>query len=426
MSEFAKLSRPELEGLQEKLRTRYRQFQTKGLTLDMTRGKPSPEQLDLANDMLALPGADHFRDDQGTDLRNYGGLDGLPAMKQIFADLISVAPEHIIVGGNSSLALMHDVILRAMLSGVPGGQGPWREISNLAFLCPCPGYDRHFAICEMLGIRMITLPMLPTGPDMDAVEQHLRDDSAIRGIWIVPKYSNPTGITCNAATVKRLAEMKAAPDFRIFWDNAYCVHDLQEPGDDLADLMQACISAGNTERPIMFASTSKISFAGSGIAAMALGPESRKQAIDLASKQTIGPDKINQWRHVQFFQDAAGVRAHMRRHAELLRPRFAAVQDVFEKELGGRGVATWTQPRGGYFVSLDVMPGCAREVVRLAGEAGVKLTAAGATYPGGQDPEDQNLRIAPSLPGAEEIKIAMEVVSVCVKLAAIGRILKTN
>jgi DNA-binding transcriptional MocR family regulator len=332
--------------------------------------------------------------------------------------MLETTSDAIVVGGNSSLQIMHDAVVRALLHGVPDGSAPWLRQGTVKFLCPTPGYDRHFAICEHHGIAMVPVDLTDEGPDMDEVERIVADPS-VKGMWCVPKYSNPTGATYSRAVVQRLAGMKAgAPDFRLFWDNAYAVHDLFEPGDELADVLTACSEAGHPNRPLVFVSTSKISFAGAGVAAMASSPANVADARRHIGVQSIGPDKVNQLRHARFFRDYAGVRAHMAKHAALLRPKFEAVARIFEAELGGKGVASWTRPRGGYFVSLDTLDGCATEVVRLADEAGVKLTAAGATFPYGRDPRNRNIRIAPSLPPLSQVEQAMEVVAVCVELAS--------
>jgi DNA-binding transcriptional MocR family regulator len=396
----------------------YAAIKQKGLKLDMTRGKPSNEQLDLANELTTVLAASDYKAADGTDGRNYGGLDGLPEMKAIFAELLETAPANLIVGGASSLTMMHDAVVRGLLHGVPDGEGPWSK-SKIKFLCPAPGYDRHFAICQHHGIEMINIELDANGPDMAVVEKLVASDASIKGMWCVPKYSNPTGETYSAAVVERLAAMKtAAPDFRLFWDNAYAVHDLYDTTDPLLEILAACAKAGNLNRPLEFASTSKISFAGAGVAVMATSAANVADAKKHLAIQTIGPDKLNQLRHVRFFKNAAGVKAHMQKHAALLRPKFDAVTRIFERELGGSGLAAWTKPRGGYFVSLDTLDGCASEVVRLADEAGVKLTPAGATFPLGKDPRNRNIRVAPSLPPASQVETAMEVVTLCVKLAS--------
>ena len=401
------------------LQARYDAFKARGLKLDMTRGKPSSEQLDLANGLLTVLTEKDYKSTDGVDSRNYGGLDGIPETRSIFAEMLETTPANVMVGGNSSLQMMHDTVLRALMHGVPDGAGPWRREAAVKFLCPSPGYDRHFAICQHHGIEMIVVGMNGDGPDVAEVERLVTSDSAIKGMWCVPKYSNPTGVTYSDDVVRRLAQMKtAASDFRLFWDNAYAVHDLYDTTDPLANILSACEAAGHPNRAIVFASTSKISLAGAGIAAMASSAANMADARKHASIQTIGPDKVNQLRHARFFKDFAGVRAHMAKHATLLRPKFEAVIRIFETELGGKGIASWTKPRGGYFISLDVPDGCASEVVTLADGAGVKLTGAGATFPLTKDPRNRNIRIAPTLPPLDQVQTAMEVVAVCVQLAS--------
>ena len=400
-------------------RTRHDAFKARGLTLDMTRGKPSSEQLDLSGGLMSVLGPDDYAASDGTDVRNYGGLDGLPELKAIFAEMLETTPAGVIVGGNASLSMMHDTVLRALWHGVPGGSQPWRAQGTVRFLCPSPGYDRHFAICQHHGIEMIVVGLTGNGPDMDEVERLVAGDPSIKGMWCVPKYSNPTGITYTDDVVRRLASMPtAAPDFRLFWDNAYVVHDLHEATDPLANVLALSAEAGHPDRPLVFASTSKITFAGAGVAAMAASAANVADAKRHLAIQTIGPDKVNQLRHARFFGDFAGLRAHMQQQAALLRPKFEAVDRIFTRELAGRGIATWTRPRGGYFVSLDTPDGCAARVVKLAEEAGVKLTGAGATFPYNKDPRDRNIRIAPSMPPLPQVELAMEVVAVCVRLAA--------
>jgi DNA-binding transcriptional MocR family regulator len=410
---------PNLASSVEEAERRYAEFKSKKLRLDMTRGKPSSEQLDLSAGLLTNLSTSDYAAGDGTDTRNYGGLDGLPEMKAIFAEMLETTAAQVIVGGNSSLQMMHDAIVRALTHGVPDGAGPWYRLPKVKFLCPTPGYDRHFAICEHHGIEMIGVALNGDGPDMDEVERLVAVDPAIKGMWTVPKYSNPTGITYSDAVVSRLAAMRtAAPDFRLFWDNAYAVHDLYPEGDRLRDILATAAAAGNPNRPLVFASTSKVSFAGAGVAAIAASAANIADAKRHAGIQTIGPDKVNQLRHVRFFKNLAGVHAQMARHADLLRPKFEAVGKIFDAELGGKGIATWTRPRGGYFVSLDTLDGCASAVVRLADEAGVKLTGAGATFPYGRDPRDRNIRIAPSLPPLQQVELAMQVVAVCVELVS--------
>jgi len=422
MSDLSSLSRTALTGLGQELEARYAAFKARGLTLDMTRGKPSSQQLDLANDLWQKPQGS-FTAKDGTDGRNYGGLDGLPETKEIFAGLLEAPPAQVVVSGNSSLQIMHDTVVRALTHGVPDGAGAWSKQPKVRFLCPSPGYDRHFAICEHFGIEMLTVELGEDGPNLEQVESLVASDPTIKGMWCVPKYANPTGTTYSDKVVDRLAGMKtAAPDFRLFWDNAYAVHDLYATTDPLKNILTACKAAGNENRALVFGSTSKISFAGAGIAALASSPANVADAKKHLGFQTIGPDKLNQLRHVAFFKDYAGLLAHMKRHAEILRPKFEAVTDIFQNELGGKAIATWTKPRGGYFVSLDTLDGCAKEVVSLANQAGVKLTAAGATFPYGKDPRDRNIRIAPSLPPLDQIKVAMEVVCVCVALASVKKL----
>lgn len=418
MTSLAELTGAALREREAALRARYDALAARRLALDMTRGKPCSEQLDLSLGMLEL--SDHRAAD-GTDCRNYGVLEGLPEARRLFADLLEVDPAEVVVGGNSSLALMHDSIVQMLLLGTPDAPA-WQREGPVAFLCPSPGYDRHFAICERFGIRMLPVDMGPHGPDMDAVER-LVSDRAVKGIWCVPRYSNPTGITYADEVVERLAAMEtAARDFRIFWDNAYAVHHLVPAPRPLANILRACQRAGHPDRPLIFASTSKVSFAGSGVAVMAASAANIRHALAGLSIQTIGHDKLNQLRHVRFFRDAAGVAAHMAKHAAILKPKFDTVQAVLERELGGTGAATWSHPEGGYFISLDTRGGCAAKVVAMAAAAGVKLTAAGATFPYGKDPHDRNIRLAPSLPGLDEIGTAMELVALCVQLATIERL----
>jgi DNA-binding transcriptional MocR family regulator len=405
------------------LKARHRDLAGRNTQIDMTRGKPAPEQLDLSNGILTVVGPDDCFGGDGTDYRNYGLGTGTPEAKAFFAEYMEVTPKEIIVGGNSSLQLMYDTLAGAVLYGMPGGDGPWGKVEGGAkVLCPVPGYDRHYTVCETLGIGMITVDLADDGPDMDRVEDLVANDPAIKAIWCVPKYSNPTGIVYADAVVDRLAAMKAAAgDFRILWDNAYNVHHLGGGIATVKNILAACRAAGNADRPIMFGSTSKITHAGSGIAVIAA---SEANIADLTAKMavaTIGPDKINQTRHVKFFGDVAGLRTHMDQHAAIIGPKFERVLAALDKSLGGTGLATWSTPQGGYFVSVDVPDGCAARVVALAAEAGVKLTPAGATFPYGKDPRDRNLRLAPTMPSLDEIDQAMDVVCTCIKLAAAER-----
>jgi len=404
----------------EELRRRYDDFKARGLSLDMTRGKPCAPQLDLSNALFTNVSAAESKAG-GVDTRNYGGLEGLSEARQLFAAYFEVEPEEVLVGGNSSLAMMYNTISQAVWRGVPGGAAPWGK-GAARFVCPVPGYDRHFTICESLGIEMVTVPMNTAGPDLAAVERLVSKDPAVKGMWCVPRYSNPTGTTYSDEVVEALAAMPAAaPDFRVFWDDAYAVHHLTDSPPTLRNFLAACKTAGNPERPYIFASTSKITFPGAGVAAMAASRVNIADQLKGLFAQTIGPDKINQLRHVRFLRDMSTIAAHMRAHAAILRPKFDLVLETLERELGGLGVADWSNPEGGYFVSLDTPPGCAARVVELAAAAGVKLTNAGATFPYGRDPEDRNLRLAPTLPSLEEIAPAMELVCICVQIAAIDK-----
>jgi len=425
MTELPGLSTPDLLRLRAALQERYEAFCARGLDLDMTRGKPCPEQLALSSDLLTCVDADRAISPSGVDVRNYGGLDGLPEAKRLFADYLGVGPDEIIVGGNSSLNLMYDTIVRAMLFGVVGGETSWARLPRVAFLCPSPGYDRHFAICQQMGMELIPVDMRSDGPDMDAVEGLVAEDEAIKGIWCVPKYSNPTGVVYSDDVVERLASMPtAAPDFRIFWDNAYAVHYLNDGPAPLRDILAACKAHGHADRVFLYGSTAKITFAGAGVAVMGGSRANVEWAKGLMAMQTIGPDKINQLRHVLFLKDMDTILAHMGRHAAILRPKFDAVQRVLRRELAGKGVAWWTEPQGGYFVSLDTLDGCAKAVIDMAGRAGVRLTPAGSTYPYHLDPRDRNIRIAPTFPPLEDIEVAMELLSVCIQLVSIDALLR--
>ena len=426
MMALSQMSRDQLEQEKAQLEERYRVFQSRGLKLDMSRGKPGNDQLDLSNGMLEALTADDYKAENGLDCRNYGNSDGLPEMRRIFADLLEIDPDEVIVGGNSSLTMMFDNIASNMTHGVRDGK-PWGKQGEVKFLCPVPGYDRHFAICEYFHIKMINIPLRSDGPDMDMVERLVSSDPLIKGIWCVPKYSNPDGVVYSDETVLRFANLKpAADDFRIYWDNAYMIHHLGEEPAKILNLLTECEKAGNPNMPLIFTSFSKVSFSGAAVAAMAAS----KSNIDYIKKrltvQAIGPDKLNQLRHVRFFKDADGVRAHMKKHAAILRPKFAAVLDKLDEELTPYSVATWEKPTGGYFVSVNVAEGTAKRVVQLCKEAGVVLTGAGATYPYGKDPLDRNIRLAPTYPPLEEVKEAIELFCICTKLAAVEKILESR
>ena len=424
MIPFAELSTADLQATREKLLDRYRAFQERKLTLDMTRGKPSPEQLDLALEMLTGDVSREYSSPSGVDCRNYGGLDGIKEAKALFARYLEVADDEIIVGDSASLKMMHDTIMGALVYGVADSMQPWGKLDTVKFLCPSPGYDRHFAICQYLGIEMITVGLGPDGPDMNTVEELVAADERIKGIWCVPKYSNPTGITYSDTVVDRLAAMETkAADFKIFCDNAYAVHHLGETGDPLKNMLSACKDANNPDRVFLFGSTSKISFAGSGVAMMAASRKNIEFILSKMQFQTIGPNKLNQLRHVLFFKDVAGIEKHMARHAAILKPKFEAVLDVLERELAGSAIAAWSKPNGGYFISIDTLPGCAQEVISKAADAGVKLTPAGATFPYGRDSQNTNIRIAPSFPSAADVQTAMELVAICIKLVSIDKLL---
>ena len=398
---------------------KYEKFQAKKLTLNMSRGVPCPEQLDLSAGLLDCLKENDYKAANGTDCRNYGGVDGIPEAKELFAQALDVSPSEIIIGGNSSLTLMHDLIARAMLRGLPDSTTSWGKLPQVKFLCPSPGYDRHFAICEYLGIEMIPVNYLPDGPDMNQVEQLVAADSSIKGIWCVPKYSNPSGITYSNTVVERLAALPAkAPDFRIFWDNAYVIHHLTDTPDHLLNILTACKKAGHPDRVFIFSSTSKVTFPGAGIGVLASSENNINWLKKQINIQTIGPDKINQLRHIRFFKDLAGIEAHMRRHATILKPKFDLVLETLEAELRSKELATWSRPQGGYFISLDTLPGCAQTVVAKTAAAGVILTPAGATYPYGKDPEDKNIRLAPTFPPLADLKQAMELLALCIQVVS--------
>ena len=426
MTAYKDRSREELLQEIELLEAKFQEIKGKGLKLDMSRGKPSEAQLNLSMGMMdVLNSTTDLRCSVGVDCRNYGVLDGIPEAKELLADMTEVSPDNIIIYGNSSLNVMYDTVARSMTHGVCGST-PWCKLDEVKFLCPVPGYDRHFAITEYFGIKMINIPMTESGPDMDLVEQYVNNDPSVKGIWCVPKYSNPQGITYSDETVLRFARLKpAAEDFRIYWDNAYGIHHLYEDKqDNLIEILMACKQEGNPDMVFKFCSTSKVSFPGSGVAAIGAS----KRNIDFIKQQmtiqTIGHDKLNQLRHVRFFKDIHGMVLHMRKHADILRPKFETVLNGLKNELGGLEIGSWLEPRGGYFISFDALPGCAKAIVAKAKEAGLVMTPAGATFPYGKDPQDSNIRIAPSYPTPEELAVAVELFVLCVKLVSIDKILE--
>ncbi len=428
MQSYQEMTKEELCKEKESLEVAYKEWQKRGLSLNMARGKPSEEQLDLTMPMMdVLNGSADLHSEDGTDCRNYGGMDGIPEAKRFMAAMMGVDPENVLVYGNASLNIMYDTVSRSMTHGVMGST-PWCKLDKVKFLCPVPGYDRHFKVTEFFGIEMINIPMTAEGPDMDLVEKYVSEDAAVKGIWCVPKYSNPQGISYSDETVKRFAALKpAAEDFRIFWDNAYVVHHLyEEDQDEILDILGECEKAGNPDMVYEFCSTSKISFAGGGVAALAAS----KANLDFIKKQftvqTIGYDKINQLRHVRYFKDMEGVKKQMMKQAAIMRPKFEMVEQVLSDELGGRGIGSWINPKGGYFICFEALEGCAKSIVAKAKEAGVTLTGAGAPFPYGKDPKDSVIRIAPSFPTMEDLKMAAEIFVVCVKLASVEKLLETK
>lgn len=425
MKKYKEMSKDELLTLKAALQEKYEEEQSKGLSLNMARGKPGFSQLALSMKMLdEINSSSDMRTLLGNDTRNYGDLDGIGECRQLMADMMETKKENIVVYGNSSLNIMYDTVSRSMTHGV-NGSTPWCKLDKVKFLCPVPGYDRHFKITEFFGIEMINIPLLDDGPDMDLVEQYVNTDPAVKGIWCVPKYANPTGISYSDNVVKRFAALKpAAEDFRIFWDNAYCIHHLyMDKKVHILNIIDECEKAGNPDMVYMFASTSKITFPGSGVSAIATSPKNVEFIKKQLTVQTIGHDKINQLRHTRFFKDIDGMKAHMDKHAEILRPKFEAVINEFDRELSGLEIGTWTRPVGGYFISFDALDGCAKAIVAKCKEAGVVLTGAGATFPYGKDPKDSNIRIAPSFPEPEELEAAARIFVLCVKLVSIDKYL---
>ena len=411
------LTSDDLATLLEQQRAAYAELKAHGLRLDLTRGKPSAAQLDLSDELLNLPRG--FKDASGTDVRNYGGLAGVAELREMFAELLWVEPEQVVAGGNSSLTMMRDCLIYMLLFGARDSDRAWSKEATIKFICPVPGYDRHFTLLESLGIEMITVPMNDDGPDAEAVAALVKDDRSIKGMWVVPTYANPAGSICSQEVAARLASMDtAANDFKIFWDNAYALHHLTEEEAKSADILTLAAAAGHPDRPIMFASTSKITFAGAGVAFLAASEANVAWYLAHLGNGSIGPDKVNQLRHMQFFGTAQGVREHMTKHRAIIAPKFDEVDRVFSERLGGYGIATWNKPAGGYFVNLDVVPGTAARVVSLAKEAGISLTPAGSSFPHGDDPNDANIRIAPTMPPLDEVTRAIDAVATCILLAA--------
>ncbi len=424
MKKYTEMSETELKEQLAVLTKEYEAAKAKGLKLDMSRGKPSPAQLDVSNEMLDIVNSGTgCISDSGTDCRNYGTMEGIPEARQLMGEFLRVPKENVFVCGNASLNIMYDCVSSAMLFGIMGST-PWCHLDKVKFLCPVPGYDRHFKITELMGIEMINIPMTENGPDMDMVEKLVSSDSSIKGIWCVPKYSNPQGVVYSDETVKRFAALKpAAKDFRIYWDNAYALHYIYDENIEIPEILSECAKAGNPDLVYEFCSTSKISFAGGGISAIASSEANLKWISKRMNVETISYDKINQLRHVRYFKNGDGLRAHMRKHAEFLRPKFDAVLEILDRELDGLGAGSWMKPMGGYFISFDAVPGCAKAIVNKCKEAGVVLTGAGATYPYGKDPDDSNIRIAPSYPTLEELKQAAELFALCAKLATVEKLL---
>ncbi len=414
---FESLSGDEVQALHDEQLAAYRTLQKEELKLDLTRGKPSPEQLDLSIELLSMPGQD-YTDSQGTDTRNYGGLTGLPELRAIFADIMQVPVDQVVAGDNASLAMMHDTLVFSLLRGTPDSPRPWVEEDEVTFICPVPGYDRHFALTERYGVTMVPVEMRDDGPDMAAVRE-LAADPSVKGMWLVPTYGNPSGAVVSEAVAAELAALDtAAPDFRIFWDNAYAVHHLTEQHAKTADILGLCAASGHPNRPIVFASTSKITFAGAGVCFLGSSPENIEWYLGNLAKRTIGPDKVNQLRHARYLGDVDGVHRLMDQHRAILAPKFEAVLEILRRRLGPHDIATWSEPKGGYFVSLDVADGTASRVVELCKDAGIALTPAGSSFPYGHDPRDRNIRIAPSYPSIDELRTAMDGLATCVLLAA--------
>jgi aspartate/methionine/tyrosine aminotransferase len=425
MIKYSEIDKNDLLELKKILYSKYNDFKVANLKLDMTRGKPSSDQLDLSMDMLeCVSSSDSSKTEANFDCRNYGLLDGTPEIKAMFAEMLEVEQNEVIAGGNSSLNMMYDMIARCFIFGASSESEPWGKLPEAKFLCPVPGYDRHFAICEQFGIKMIPIEMDTEGPDMDTIESLVKDDDSIKGIWCNPKYSNPNGITYSDKVVDRFAAMQTkASDFRIFWDNAYVVHDLYNTSDSLKNLMSESKKHGTEDRVLIFASTSKITFPSAGVAAMACSIKNVEYIKNILSIQTIGSDKLNQLRHTKFLKNINGIKSHMQKHAKILKPKFAIVTDTLDAELNNLEIASWSRPNGGYFISLDTLEGCAKAVISMAKEAGVIITPAGSTYPYKNDPSDRNIRIAPTFPAIEELQKAIDILCICIKIVSIDKLL---
>ncbi|MEN8907483.1 MAG: aminotransferase class I/II-fold pyridoxal phosphate-dependent enzyme [Clostridiales bacterium] len=421
MYSYAQKNTNELKKIKKELLESYTSYKMQNLKLDMSRGKPCIEQLDLSNDILKIDISDYK-----TDLRNYGGLDGIIEIKELFGSILNLSTDEIIVGGNSSLSLMYDTFIRAMYLGVSGGN-PWTKNEKVKFLCPSPGYDRHFSICELLGIEMISIDLLENGPDMDRVRELVENDETIKGMWCVPKYSNPTGIIYSDTVIREIANLKPkAENFRLFWDNAYMVHDLEDNSSEILNILDECKKVGNEDMVYIFASTSKVTFAGAGISIIAASKNNVKYIKNQLSIKTIGSDKVNQYRHYKFLNSFENIKLHMKKHAMIIKPKFDKVIEILNMQLKNLGIATWTNPKGGYFISFDSYDGCAKKIIKMALDAGLKMTEAGATFPYKNDPNDKNIRIAPTFPSLDELEKAMDLFCICVKISSIDKLIENN